>query len=61
VAGYGGVVLEGQARSAARDGDGFVVEIDTGRRVRGRRPLVTGSRQAGTAYRSPHPSSEDTP
>ncbi len=41
VAGYGGEVHAGRARSAARDGDGFTVELDTGRTVRARRLLVT--------------------
>ncbi|MFJ8789391.1 NAD(P)/FAD-dependent oxidoreductase [Streptomyces sp. NPDC102462] len=41
VAGYGGVVREGRALSAARDGDGFLVETDTGHGVRARRLLVT--------------------
>ncbi|SDH42703.1 Thioredoxin reductase [Sinosporangium album] len=40
VAGYGGTVLQGRALSAARDGDGFAIEIDSGRRVRARRLLV---------------------
>nr|BFE29995.1 NAD(P)/FAD-dependent oxidoreductase [Actinomadura rugatobispora] len=41
VAGYGGEVQTGRARSAAKDGDGFAVELDTGRTVRARRLLVT--------------------
>ncbi|MEU6603690.1 NAD(P)/FAD-dependent oxidoreductase [Streptomyces shenzhenensis] len=41
VAGYGGEVQAGRVLSAARDGDGFVIELDTGRTVRARRLLAT--------------------
>jgi thioredoxin reductase len=41
VVGYGGTVRAGRALSAARDGDGFVIELDTGRTVRARRLLAT--------------------
>ncbi|WP_034216245.1 NAD(P)/FAD-dependent oxidoreductase [Actinoplanes subtropicus] len=41
VRGYGGEVVDGEVVSAARDGDGFVVELAGGRRVRGKRLLVT--------------------
>lgn len=41
VAGYGGIVREGRALSAAADGDGFAVGLDTGRTVRARRLLAT--------------------
>ncbi|MBO0818466.1 MAG: NAD(P)/FAD-dependent oxidoreductase, partial [Actinobacteria bacterium] len=38
---YGGQIVAGRAEAAARDGDGFVVTLDGGRRVRARRLLVT--------------------
>ncbi|NGO72043.1 NAD(P)/FAD-dependent oxidoreductase [Streptomyces boncukensis] len=38
---YGGTVQAGQAVSAVRDGDGFAIELDTGRTVRARRLLAT--------------------
>ncbi|MFD7663932.1 NAD(P)/FAD-dependent oxidoreductase [Streptomyces sp. NPDC059788] len=41
VAGYGVEVHPGRARTAARDGDGFAVTVDSGRIVRARRLLVT--------------------
>ena len=41
VAGYDGTVRAGRALSVVRDGDGFVIELDTGRRVRARRLLAT--------------------
>src|SRR6478752_2320809 len=41
VRGYGGEIVDGEVVSAARDGDGFAVELAGGRRVRGKRLLVT--------------------
>jgi thioredoxin reductase len=41
VRGYGGQVMEGQVRSATRDGDGFAVILDDNRVVTARRLLVT--------------------
>ncbi|BCJ40709.1 methyltransferase [Actinoplanes ianthinogenes] len=41
VAGYGGEFLDGTAERAERDGDGFLVTLAGGERVRGRRLLVT--------------------
>ncbi|MEV7008949.1 FAD-dependent oxidoreductase [Streptosporangium sp. NPDC051022] len=41
VAGYGGDVQAGQALSTARDGNGFAIKLDTGRRMRARRLLAT--------------------
>lgn len=41
VAGYGGDVHTGRARSVGRDGDGFAVELDTRRTVWAPRLLVT--------------------
>ncbi|MGI5443033.1 hypothetical protein ACQEV4_38525 [Streptomyces shenzhenensis] len=41
VAGYGGDVQAGRTLSAACDGDGFAIELDTGRTVRARRLLAT--------------------
>jgi thioredoxin reductase len=41
VQGYGGEIVSGEVTSAARDGDGFVVELTDGSRVRARRLLVT--------------------
>jgi thioredoxin reductase len=40
VAGYGGTVQAGRALSAGRDGNGFAIELDTGRTVRARRLLA---------------------
>ncbi|GLW31693.1 NAD(P)/FAD-dependent oxidoreductase [Actinoplanes regularis] len=41
VAGYGGELCAGTAEKAERDGDGFLVTLADGARVRGRRLLVT--------------------
>lgn len=41
VRGYGGHIVRGEVRSAARDDDGFVVTLTDGRRARARRLLVT--------------------
>ncbi|GAA4587525.1 thioredoxin reductase/protein-L-isoaspartate O-methyltransferase [Actinoplanes octamycinicus] len=41
LAGYGGEVRDGVAERAERDGDGFLVTLAGGARVRGRRLLVT--------------------
>lgn len=41
VAGYGGEVIAGQARSASRESDEYEVQLDTGHKVRARRLLVT--------------------
>ncbi|WP_037295401.1 NAD(P)/FAD-dependent oxidoreductase [Saccharomonospora azurea] len=41
VTGYGGEIISGRARSASREAGEFVVELDTGARVRARRLLVT--------------------
>ncbi len=41
VQGYGGEIVSGEVTNAARDGDGFVVDLADGRRVRARRLLVT--------------------
>ena len=41
VRGYGGELVDGEVVSAARDGDGFAVELAGGRRVRSKRLLVT--------------------
>jgi thioredoxin reductase len=41
VAGYGGSIVPGQVVSAARDDDGFTVNLDDGRAVHARRLLVT--------------------
>jgi thioredoxin reductase len=41
VVGYGGDVQAGQALSAARDGNEFAIELDTGHVVRARRLLAT--------------------
>jgi thioredoxin reductase len=38
---YGGRVVDGRVATAVRDGDGFRVTLDDGRRVRARRLLVT--------------------
>ncbi|WP_375490096.1 NAD(P)/FAD-dependent oxidoreductase [uncultured Jatrophihabitans sp.] len=39
--GYGGTLIEAEATDASRDGDGFAVELDDGRRLAGRRLLIT--------------------
>jgi thioredoxin reductase len=41
VRGYGGEIVDGEVVSAARDGDGFAVELAGGRRVRSKRLLIT--------------------
>ena len=38
---YGGQIVAGRVEAAAKDGDGFVVTLDDGRSVRGRRLLIT--------------------
>jgi thioredoxin reductase len=41
VRGYGGEIVDGEVVGAARDGDGFAVELAGGRRIRAKRLLVT--------------------
>ena len=38
---YGGQVIDGSVESAAKDGDGFEVTLDDGRKTRSRRLLIT--------------------